>query len=133
MRAYRFRAWDGEAEHMVYSDKKEDFYVWDVENTTLKIWRFDEVPATQDEPEGMESTDIGGDIMQFTGLLDRHGKEIYEGDILVNAAFGKMVVEWDENHARFIFRTAQNEASLYLVSLPEVIGNIYSNPELVAP
>ena len=58
-----------------------------------------------------------GILMQFTGLLDKNGKEIYEGDI-TNVG----IVEWD--HGQFTER-------LYAPDDIEVIGNIYSNPELL--
>lgn len=74
--------------------------------------------------------------LQFTGLLDNQGIEIYEGDILHNS-FG------DENY-KVIFRDCSfilysNEFFIYPNSLSlqlqendiEVIGNIYENPELL--
>lgn len=71
--------------------------------------------------------------MQFTGLLDKNGKEIWEGDVLSDGE-SRMAVKF-ENGA-FIFdddmyedRNGDNVASWN--SHFEVIGNIYSNPELI--
>ena len=68
------------------------------------------------------------ELMQFTGLLDKNGKEIYEGDILKYR--GKLsfndppfVVEWQNDDARW--------TEFYPSNNFEVIGNIYENPELL--
>lgn len=98
---------------------------------------------------------LGGysDPMQFTGLLDKNGKEIYEGDIVsitnplcqVQKArlIGVVGFSWAAFHVE-IKRTVEWE--MYNVDAPElmflmnianskeiaVIGNIYENPELLA-
>ena len=62
--------------------------------------------------------------MQWTGLLDKAGVEIYEGDILSNCDGG----------VRYVLETASYETkNIYLKDcyLNEVIGNIYENPELI--
>ena len=71
---------------------------------------------------------------QFTGLLDRNGKEIYEGDI-VKHFNGVQVVEWCEDNASFQMNLNDNvfdqELSFDSQNV-EVIGNVYENPELVS-
>ena len=75
------------------------------------------------------------DILQCIGLKDKHGKEIYEKDIVVqsppNIAFGSkpVIVEWDNDFAMFLI----GKRSLPHIDEKdiEIIGNIYENPELV--
>ena len=84
-------------------------------------------------------------LMQFTGLLDKNGKEIYEGDIMkvqhrtigsgentkyttfnipVEFYMGKFYLSWDIPYGKYRFRQGGMEHF-------EIIGNIYENPELL--
>ena len=67
------------------------------------------------------------DVSQFTGLHDKNGKEIYEGDIVTDGV-GKYKIIYDLKLAGYqpycIFR---DDPENYC----EVIGNIYENPDLV--
>jgi len=74
-----------------------------------------------------------GNLMQFTGLLDKKGKEIYEGDILQNDwNHNKFVVEWGEGEYPYQ-SDADSTANKWNVKYGgcEIIGNIYENPELI--
>ena len=77
--------------------------------------------------------------MQFTGLLDKSGVEIYEGDIVKYSAFNEQKelqnyinpIFWEQNFASF---SVGNEHSFWALSTcedVEVVGNIYENPELL--
>jgi len=70
-------------------------------------------------------------IMQYTGLKDRNGKEIYEGDILRGRS-GFYPVSWDIEYASFM--AVNNYAFINTSSWckKEIIGNIYENPELLS-
>ena len=76
-------------------------------------------------------------VGQFTGLLDKNGKEIYEGDIVeyTTCYFGnekrhRKVVEW-ESFDSDDFGEPHNIGYFNLSEYMEVIGNIYDNPELL--
>lgn len=68
-------------------------------------------------------------FMQYTGLHDKNGKEIYEGDIVKRFTGYKYVVE-----IRGYSGYAKTDVYGYeLHPEDEVIGNIYENPELLKP
>lgn len=75
-------------------------------------------------------------LMQSTGLKDKNGKEIFEGDI-VDYKGRKALVSWHGSYASFIYRFVDELQKrnaewnpLYLAYMRyEIIGNIYENPE----
>lgn len=77
-------------------------------------------------------------LMQSTGLKDKNGKEIFEGDILKyrftdNNTTKQCIVEWSKCHGSFMLFGIEP----WLVSVNtilselELIGNIYENTELM--
>ncbi|CYU90252.1 hypothetical protein HO639_01780 [Streptococcus suis] len=81
------------------------------------------------------------EVMQSTGLFDKNGKEIFEGDVVLENGWRKVAVSFgtQEIEENFGDKRIFQGFNLYLgggypeavMSKHEIIGNIYENPELV--
>ena|SRR3712207_4790751 len=126
------------------------FRAWDCDVRKMTNWK----DLILDKSEGEEYISIGYKespstisfdhemiLMQSTGLKDKNGTEIYEGDVVKNISTGSIgVVVWDIYKVGFMRKVKQKkETSLFdyfsLYSINgnnmEVIGNIYENMELL--
>lgn len=122
MRQIKFRLWDG---HKMTSNPS---YI--VDRKIIPILAEAEQPVFLDINTIIQKFIKDGNIlMQFTGLQDKTGKDIYEGDILSYMAkpegfpedkekFHKVIIEWTSmNNHTFLFGHHEYE----------IIGNIYQN------
>lgn len=135
-RVIKFRAWDATNSRMVY----DEFYIHQKTGTCFYL--------NDNDTTGEPLYDCGEEeptLMQFTGLNDKWGKEIYEGDIVESdhSPLGKpsritRVIVYHNG----AFRTQRSKGSsatrfnslfpqkIYKTNL-KVIGNIFQNPELI--
>ena len=75
-------------------------------------------------------------VGQYTGLTDKNGMRIFEGDLIRSTETGETaIVQWFSEHSAFMIwcKTSNQVGFLYECekSIIEVIGNIYDNPELI--
>lgn len=92
--------------------------------------------SIKEAPNGKVKVDDGDILMQYTGLKDKTGKEIYDGDILTTETDKPMIVKWNDKFASWcLYRDGWMFAHWFGESCqPEqciVIGNRYENPELL--
>ena len=119
-REIKFRVWDKDLKRIRYLNTEHDFI------------RFDSLG--QGYYENMQ-TGLGewfSDLMQYTGLKDKNGKEIYEGDICLVTILPenykeKMVTVWCNDRNGFRFQDEDGEIWNIDDTEIEVIGNIYES------
>jgi uncharacterized phage protein (TIGR01671 family) len=129
-RPIKFRAWDKE--------KKEMHLVGAI--TFNASGKFNPKDLVIDDEEWLQIEKY--ELMQFTGLLDKNGKEIYEGDIVEltmsnppNHTFIQTIT-WDDIYLQWTLLIPGTDGGNYPIALVmdnlvEVIGNIFENPELI--
>lgn len=103
--------------------------------TNLYDERWENLPAQMANTDGINGIEVDyTTISQYTGLTDKNGKYIFEGDIL-KCSDGKIcTVKWDGANARFLgFSVGAVSNICYVGREPksEVIGNIHDTPELL--
>jgi hypothetical protein len=122
MRTIKFRAWNSKK-------MSQPFTLFDISNdidsgrTYFGNFKF---------YEGIDD-DV---IMQFTGLTDGNGKEIFEGDIVYDG-HDKWIVRWCNSEAEFELNRIHNKDQIGVIhscgmaEIMRIVGNIYENPELL--
>ena len=131
-REIKFRIWDKKEEWWLFDYKEMGGFALLGEVVLVEGIR--EIPV-----ERLEDFEV----MQFTGLLDKNGKEIYEGDIF-NCIYDyegckshRFVVVWVGKDARFGVKSygecqqAGVHQTLSDMERKEVMANIYKNPEIL--
>jgi hypothetical protein len=114
MREIKFRAWDKQNKRMVE--------VVDIRLTEMTIMVREDEEAI---PYELQEGEYEG-LFQFTGLLDRRGREVYEGYILRDSFGDNSPVRFEPSCALYI----ANDSALdkHFTGTCEVTGNIYENP-----
>ena len=113
----KFRAWDKENKEMV-----------EVELLGKRV-----LLVKDGEWENIENFEV----MQYTGLKDKNGKEIYEGDLLKHPTGVVAEIKYENDVASFVaVYTANDDMEMNhldreIIKKCEVVGNIFENPELL--
>ena len=122
MKEIKFRVWNTETNKMITNVKEMGVFAL---QSIYSIDEFLVIPTNEKYP-----------LMQYTGLKDKNGVEIYEGDI-IKYDFNELNYRIEFLNAEFIARRFyENIENLYPTEFDygkecEVIGNIYENKELL--
>jgi uncharacterized phage protein (TIGR01671 family) len=125
MREVKFRAWD------------RVLGICEVKSICFEHGRAEAFPIIDRDYNGPSSYTLNienANLMQYTGLKDKKGKEIYEGDICKWTGEGNLIsgniftISWVEKRAAWYLGDCLRPVNMTSV---KVIGNIYENPELL--
>ncbi len=135
MREIKFRVWNRNGQYMIKESRFDNYEI--TLDGQLHFYQ-----NCEDGEFGLDyaTEENGYFIMQYTGLKDINGKEIYEGDIVKITSFGipsnykqkqSMIDEVIFENGGY---TVNGRAGSYLLESPgnvEILGNVYENPELL--
>lgn len=147
MKQTRFRAWDTKDKQMVTDGTCDHSEGWGGDSCTyLSVGWSGRIFGEINDDGGKNglhehAVDIPKDrfiLMQFTGLHDAYGVDIYEGDIVKtfnrgtgHIEFGRVLMEGTALAYLGFYIRINEESYTHLDGTLEVIGNIYANPELL--
>jgi uncharacterized phage protein (TIGR01671 family) len=119
-REIKFRAWDSNKKEMFYSDEW-----WSGSNGFIEIVKIYTGYEDSDEWKNLI-------LMQYTGLKDKNGKEMYEGDIFKyeNELF-KTIFDSETAGFRNISLDETSSKKFIEAEYMKIIGNIYEHPHLL--
>ena len=143
-REIKFRAYDKEDEEMRYFDDENYLYHYPFILRLEQVFKKD---SNYDDYEDFEYKDVTDkiELMQYTGLHDKNGKEIYEEDVVkITNKNSKVIpikpliaqIVWSEEYLAYILITTSVKDAFenlgdYIDYDIEVIGNVFENPELL--
>ena len=123
----KFRAWDIHGQKMFDND---ELIIWN-----NNVYANDSKKLTCNNLKGWSINDKY--LMQSTGLCDKEGTEVFEGDILHHQIQTDytFIVKYDKDNTRWygdgLSRTYRIDITKDFLQYYKVIGNIYENPELL--
>jgi len=126
MRDIKFRVWDGTR----MLESWHSFYINSDSGVAYECY------AGGHGDSGSVEQIVGAKVMQFTGLLDKNGKEIYEGDIWEDADLCNLKGPVVFKECRFIIEWTNGSSGDLHTNVTtgkrgKIIGNIYQNPDLL--
>ncbi|MBG9796909.1 YopX family protein [Brevibacillus laterosporus] len=132
MREIKFRIWDKDYKKMRRcGENTHDSIYFDEDGTALY---YNLQNGCGSLPDGTGTYDL----MQYTGLKDKNGKEIYEGDIVKGKSYSlatpsRLIGKVQYNYNGFHVYGIRRYKGMFetLGTAFEVIGNIYENPHLL--